>query len=418
MKASDLQALDKLRPPPRPPSAGRKPRASSFASSISDVQPELPSFENPIRQKSHARVKDLLHVDEAKTGMHSLAEFFRRNSGLCYMCASQFGGAIMNVSTRVLETKSASHMHPLQILFARMIITCAACFFYCYVRHINVLGPKEFRLVLLGRAVFGFMAVYGLYYSLSYLSLSNATVITFLGPIVTGFVCWAVLHEPFTRNERLAGLFSLVGVVLIAKPESFFSSSSDPTTSATAAESGVSPHQRLVAVLVALLGVFGGAGSFTSIRYIGRRVNALINVLYFSAMCVLVSFFSLIFIPRIGFSLPAGREEWLLLLLLGVAGFAMQILLTFAIQRTTAGRAGAMVYLQIIYALGFEKAIWNTTPDALSIAGSSLILGGAAWVALSRSSAEGKEEPADEEEAVAMMDTMTPVPEEDDDDTE
>jgi hypothetical protein len=41
-----------------------------------------------------------------------------------------------------------------------------------------------------------------------------------------------------------------------------------------------------------------------------------------------------------------------------------------------------MVYCQMLFALAFDKLVFGTTPSALSILGSSLILGSAIYVAL------------------------------------
>lgn len=41
-----------------------------------------------------------------------------------------------------------------------------------------------------------------------------------------------------------------------------------------------------------------------------------------------------------------------------------------------------MVYTQMLFALSFDKLVWGTTPGALSIIGSSLILGSAIYVAM------------------------------------
>ena len=43
-----------------------------------------------------------------------------------------------------------------------------------------------------------------------------------------------------------------------------------------------------------------------------------------------------------------------------------------------------MVYMQMLFALTFDKLVWGTTPGALSIIGSSLILGSAIYVAMNK----------------------------------
>ena len=44
-----------------------------------------------------------------------------------------------------------------------------------------------------------------MYFSLQYLSLSDATVLTFIAPILTGFSGAVFLKEPFSIGEVLAG---------------------------------------------------------------------------------------------------------------------------------------------------------------------------------------------------------------------
>jgi hypothetical protein len=53
-----------------------------------------------------------------------------------------------------------------------------------------------------------------------------------------------------------------------------------------------------------------------------------------------------------------------------------------------------MIYMQMFFALAFDKLIWGTTPSALSIVGSSLILGSAIYVAMNKEEPSKKVEPA------------------------
>jgi hypothetical protein len=54
-----------------------------------------------------------------------------------------------------------------------------------------------------------------------------------------------------------------------------------------------------------------------------------------------------------------------------------------------------MVYTQMLFALGFDKLIWGTTPGVLSIIGSSLILGSAIFVAMRKEDTQKTEEPGE-----------------------
>lgn len=63
---------------------------------------------------------------------------------------------------------------------------------------------------------------------------------------------------------------------------------------------------------------------------------------------------------------------------------AQQFLLAAGLQYEKSSRATNMVYMQMLFALTFDKLVWGTTPGTLSIIGSSLILGSAIYVAMKR----------------------------------
>ena len=171
-------------------------------------------------------------------------------------------------------------------------------------------------------------------------------MITFLAP---GLACWAcsiLIKEPYTRVEKIGGLISIIGVVLIARPTSLFSShSTGATPSANGSVDGsaalngtkiahsttpdasnydsVTPTQRLGAVSIALIGVVGSATAFTTIRWIGKRAHPLISVNYFAAFCTIVSIIMMLALPSVGFLVPSSLKDWIYLVFLGTCGFIM-----------------------------------------------------------------------------------------------
>lgn len=184
--------------------------------------------------------------------------------------------------------------------------------------------------------------IVGMYYSLQYLPLADCTVLTFLAPGLVCWVCSILIKEPFTRIEQIATVISFTGVILIARPTSFFSSDSSehhpetgpgdiihngttPTKRPSDASDydSVTPEQRLMAVGIAMLGVCGTVVAFTTIRWIGKRAHPLISVNYFAAWCTIVSFVMQLVLPGVGFLLPADAKEWGYLIFLGICGFIM-----------------------------------------------------------------------------------------------
>lgn len=173
--------------------------------------------------------------------------------------------------------------------------------------------------------------------------MAEATVITFLAPSLSCWACSFLINEPFTRIEKMGSLVAFVGVIFIARPTSLFARSSpDALPGASTGDvvmgagngtatpfpdasnyDNVTPAERLAAVGMALVGVFGSVCAFTTIRWIGRRAHPLISVNYFAVWCTIVSTVAQLAIPEIGFLLPADAREWGLLLFLGACGFIM-----------------------------------------------------------------------------------------------
>lgn len=157
--------------------------------------------------------------------------------------------------------------------------------------------------------------------SLRSLSLSEATVITFMMPLVASFGGYLLLGSTLTRVEILLSALSLFGVVLVASPDALFPApESDATFGDVAA---VSMIERVWAICVGLIGVCGSAAAFLSMSAIGKTEDPLTVVNYFAAMCTVVSCFALIVLPGLSFQAPGDIWEWALLFFSGLSGFLM-----------------------------------------------------------------------------------------------
>ncbi|KAL8728968.1 MAG: hypothetical protein Q9166_005063 [cf. Caloplaca sp. 2 TL-2023] len=314
------------------------------------------------------------------------------NKGLVLVLISQLFAALMNVTAMLLETsgeplntfqvrclglKEAGYFGfnvdpTTQIMFARMSVTLLLGTLYMWwakVEHFPF-GPKDVRKLLLARGFGGFVG--------------HATVITFLAPIVVCWACSILIREPFTRAEQIAGLVSLLGVILIARPMSLFSLNrgETPIAPAMADADRVTSTQRLAAIVVALVGVFGAASAYTAIRMIGQRAHPLISVNYLAAWTTFAATVVLLFVPGLDFKLPLGLKQWSYLISLCVCGFLSQITLTTGLSYEKSSRATNMVYTNMLFALAFDKLVFDTTMGTLSILGSSLILGSALYIAV------------------------------------
>lgn len=315
----------------------------------------------------------------------------------------------------------------MQILFARMSITVVVSYLYMWYAGVpHPFGTRPVFGLLLLRAAGGFWGVYGLYYSVQYLALSEATVLTFLAPILSCYACsFFIPNETFTWKQQLAGLVSLGGVVLIARP---FSAASRPQTPPAGPGIEDSPRgseaDHVAATIMALVGVMGASCAYTAIRMIGQRCHPLVSVTYFSSFTTIVSLVAMLTLPSVPLELPGTSMEWSLLVGLGVCGFLLQFLLTAGLayvppsraseknapgeeggdetdgddddndddddrpqERSTTSsgsRATSMLYTQMVFALLYDKMVWGRTLSIVSWIGSGLIIGSALYVAVAR----------------------------------
>lgn len=318
----------------------------------------------------------------SSTSTSEANSFLHRNLGLLLIATAQLFFSTMNLSAKLLS-QSHPPIHPLEIVFVRMLITWLGSLAYLYHQKITGIpfGPKGVRVLLIARGIFGFFVLFGIYYSLQYLALSDATVLQFLAPILTGYFGRMVLGEVFLRTELYAGILSFIGVVLIAHPQSLFGGQMT--------EAGATPLQRLSAVISSVIAAFAAAAAYITIRAIGSRAHPLISVSLFAFYSCIVSAVALL-IRRSPFVFPRTFAAWVEWIVVGLSGFAGQFLLTSGLQIERAGR-GVM-------------------PDFWSLSGSGLILGGAIWVAVAKARhIEGHVENSDGERneyvAVELEDT-------------
>lgn len=122
-----------------------------------------------------------------------LQALWYKNKGVFLVLIAQFFGALMNVTTRLLEmegndgrtilqtevyrplnTRTGKGYHPFHILFARMGITVACASLYMWYKKIEHFpwGMREVRPLLVARGLFGFFGVFGMYCKFSHCTVS------------------------------------------------------------------------------------------------------------------------------------------------------------------------------------------------------------------------------------------------------
>ncbi|KAI1410637.1 hypothetical protein F5Y13DRAFT_167602 [Hypoxylon sp. FL1857] len=380
-----------------PGDSAKKPDASTRSSPDGNEGIENESVTPPVGEHEDGHVSP--ENAPRKTAWRRLREFYERNIGLFFVFLAQVFASLMTMTTRLLETGFEKKFHALQIIFVRMLATAVLGSLYMWYKKVPdfPLGRRDIRGLLVLRGLAGFTGLFCSYYSLSYLNIADATVISFLVPTMTAFICFIALREPFTVREAIAGLIAFAGVLFIARPTFLFPRDSESQPEDDAAKlfmvdkpKGIvpsvpaTPAQRSLAVLLAVIGTFAAAAAYSTIRVIGKRAHSLVSVNYFAVLATVGSFIIILVLPELHFEIPENAVQWSLLVAIGVAGFLLQFLLTEGLQREKAGRATNLIYTQMVFALILERVVWGTTPPAESLFGSALIIGSAIWVSLQK----------------------------------
>ncbi len=269
---------------------------------------------------------------------------------------------------------------PHHILFAIGLLTCSALLFslmgVCirYASHSvdnasivffrNVVGLVMFLPLLLKqgrsfvqtqclwmhtwRAVAGLAAMYGFFYAIAHLKLSNAMVFTYSSPIFIPLVAWLFLKERITRAMWLAALIGFMGVVLVAKPDQ-----------------GMLNGLSVIGIGASFL----AAMAFVTVRALTHTEPPERIVFYF---CLIGSAISII--PMFWLWRSYTLSEWGFLITAGILANISQIFMSNAYRLAPAGQIGPVNYSAIIFAGIWGYLFWGELPDKYSICGFMIIL--------------------------------------------
>jgi drug/metabolite transporter (DMT)-like permease len=279
--------------------------------------------------------------------------------GVGFVIASAFSFSIMSALVKVAGERLPSQ----EIVAARAAVSLLLSWWL--VRRAGVSPWGTHRRLLFFRGFLGYLALSCVFHSVSVMPLADATVIQYLYPLFTAVLATMLLGEIPTRRIAAAGLASLAGVALVARPAFLFGDLAHAPA----------PLDVLIAV---------GGAFFTAVAYVGvKRLTALEHPL------VIVFYFPLVTLPAtlpaVAWSgvMPTGAE-WLVLLGVGIATQGGQVWLTRGMQYLSATKATALTYTQVVFSTAWGALFFAETPDAATIVGALLVVSGAFLLGVTR----------------------------------
>ena len=240
----------------------------------------------------------------------------KQNKAIAYMIFSVIAFAIMNTVVKYLTVFNAY-----QIVFFRSIGTLAFTLPLLIKHKIPMLGTHKKLLLLRGAA--GVISLTCFFQSLNYLSVGTAVSLRYTSPIFAAILALIFLKEKIKLVQWLLFLVAFLGVLLIKG----FDSNVDS----------------IGLILVMLSALFLGV-IFVVIRKIGTKENPLVIINYFMLMA-----FTFGGILSINHWRNPNLKEWLLLLSLGIFGYAGQLYMTKAFQSQETSVIAPLKYLEVLF---------------------------------------------------------------------
>ncbi len=198
------------------------------------------------------------------------------------------------------------------------------------------------------RSIVGLAAMYGFFYAIAHLKLSNAMVFSYSSPIFIPLIAYFFLKERISTGMIIAAVVGLMGVLLVAKPDQgVFNAIS----------------------FIGLGACFLSAMAFVTVRALTNTEPPERIVFYFCIFGTLISSIPMYWHWRV-FTI----KELALLITAGLLANISQLFMSYAYSLAPAGQIGPMNYIAIIFAGIWGFVFWHEIPDLYSILGISIIL--------------------------------------------
>ena len=200
-----------------------------------------------------------------------------------------------------------------------------------------------------GRAMCGMVGMATNFGSAMLLPLAVSTILGFTTPLFAVILGVLVLREKTGRWRWLAVVLGFAGVLVIARPGAM-------PISALGAAAGLGSG-----LMVAIVSI--------QIRNLGRTEAPVATVFYFSF------FGTLLMAPLLPFFITHhSLQGWLVLIGIGTAGTAGQLLLTSALRYGTVASVVVMDYTALVWTTLYGWKIFGQLPPASTWAGAPLIV--------------------------------------------
>ena len=269
----------------------------------------------------------------------------KRLKAICFMIMSSIFFTTMN-----LLSKLASGISLYQKAFISNSVAFLVIAIVIVKNKISFIGKKENRKYLFVRGICGTLSLAALYFTLDHMILSDATMLSKLGPSFAVIFGYVILKDKINKKQIFCLAITLIGSVLIIKPSLSLS---------------------IIPSIIGLLGAACAGTAFTMIRLLGDSENKFTIIIYNILFACILSF-PFIFLDMKNYH---NKES---IVFMVIAGFCIafgQICLTLAYKNAPASSVAMYDYIGLILSALYGFFLFHEIPDFLSILGYLIISG-------------------------------------------
>ena len=265
----------------------------------------------------------------------------KKNTAIYYMIISVIAFAVMNAVVKYLNA-----FNVYQIVFFRAIGTLAFTLPLIIKYKIPILGTN--KKLLIHRAVLGVISLTCFFQTLNYLSVGTAVSLRYTSPIFAAIFALIFLKEKVKPVQWFLFVIAFIGVLIIK---------------------GFGLDVDSIGLLFALFSAVFLGLIFVVIRKIGNTENPLVIINYFMVMAFIFGG-----VMSINHWRNPNAIEWILLLSLGVFGYAGQLYMTKAFQTQETSLIAPLKYLEVIFMIIIGATWFEEIYDFWTLFGIFLIL--------------------------------------------
>lgn len=274
-----------------------------------------------------------------------------KTKGVIFIILSALSFTGMNTFVRL-----AGDLPTMQKVFFRNFVAMIFAF-AAMVKAGDSFKPKKGSLkYLLIRSAAGLAGIFGNFYALDKIELSNASMLNKMSPFFALVFSAIFIKEKVKPKQAVAIAVAFIGALFIIKP--------------------TFGNADLLASLTGFAGGMAAGGAYTCVRWLGiKGENGRLIVLFFSVFsCVLT-------VPYLIFDYHYMTAfQWFALLMAGVFAAGGQFSITAAYTHAPSREISVYDYSQIIFAAVVGFFVFGDIPDVWSFVGYFIIIAMAVWM--------------------------------------